>query len=97
MHLLSHTFPVGASGRRSDLPAKNADAVQQIHRGAWFAGKPRSYRRRTLTRYNRYTAAPGSRASLAPTGTFASKPAPTKVQRKAAIASTDSRISAGPL
>jgi len=30
--------------RRSDLPAKNDDAVWLTDRGAPFAGKPRSYR-----------------------------------------------------
>ena len=30
--------------RRSDLPAKNDNTVQQTHRSAWFAGKPGSYK-----------------------------------------------------
>jgi hypothetical protein len=30
--------------RRSDLPAKNDNAVFLMDRGGWFAGKPGSYR-----------------------------------------------------
>ena len=56
--------PLERAVKRPGLPAKNDNAVRQIHRGVWFAGKPGSYRRRTMTRCDRYTAASGSPASL---------------------------------